>query len=177
MSLQTMDGTLDRLGVLARNERGRLAAIARAEGASAEDAVDCVQEALCTFLDLAKTKRSELPENSDEWSALLGGIVRNAARNHRRLHANARPHLEIVDDERVDPKLIVAEDLLTRAEDHVRLRACVEELCTVQKAVVTLRLLEEIPGEDVAATLGISRGHVAVLLHRAKRSLHACMTA
>jgi RNA polymerase sigma-70 factor (ECF subfamily) len=175
MLVQGMDGTLDRLGLLARKERGRLAAIARSEGASAEDAVDCVQEALCTCLDLAK--KNELPENSDEWTALLGGIVRNAARNHRRLHANARPHLEIVDDERVDPKLVVAEDLLTRAEDHVRLRACVEELCTVQKAVVTLRLLEEIPGEDVAATLGISRGHVAVLLHRAKRSLHACMTA
>jgi RNA polymerase sigma-70 factor (ECF subfamily) len=170
-----MDGTLDRLGALARNERGRLAGIARAEGANAEDAVDCVQEALCTFLDLAK--KNELPKNSEEWSAFLGGIVRNAARNHRRLHANARPHLEIAEGDVSDPKLVVAEDLLTRAEDHVRLRMCVEELCTVQKAVVTLRLLEEIPGEDVATTLGISRGHVAVLLHRAKRSLHACMTA
>ena len=170
-----MDETLDRLGLLARNERGRLATVARAEGANAEDAVDCVQEALCTFMDLAK--REELPKNSDEWGPLLSGIVRNAARNHRRLHANARPHLEIVDDERIDPKVIIADDLIARAEDHVRLRACVQELCAVQKAVVTLRLLEEIPGEDVATTLGISSGHVAVLLHRAKRSLHACMTA
>jgi RNA polymerase sigma-70 factor (ECF subfamily) len=169
-----MDEALDRLGVLARNDRGRLAAIARAEGASAEDAVDCVQEALCTFLDLER--RDDLPENHEEWGALLAGIVRNAARNHRRLHANARPHLEVVDDERVDPKWIIAEDLLARAEDHVRLRACVQELCAVQKAVVTLRLLEEVPGEDVATTLGISSGHVAVLLHRAKRSLHACMS-
>jgi RNA polymerase sigma-70 factor (ECF subfamily) len=175
MSVRIMDETLDRLGSIARSERGRLAAIARAEGASAEDAVDCVQEALCTFLDLAK--KDELPKNSDEWAPLLGGVVRNAARNHRRLHANARPHLELVEGALSDPKLAVAEDLLARAEDHVRLRMCVEELCTVQKAVVTLRLLEEIPGEDVAATLGISRGHVAVLLHRAKRSLHACMTA
>jgi RNA polymerase sigma-70 factor (ECF subfamily) len=175
MFLQSMDETLDRLGLLARNERGRLAALARAEGANAEDAVDCVQEALCTFMDLAK--RDDLPKNSEEWGPLLSGIVRNAARNHRRLHANARPHLEIVDDERVDPKVIIADDLIARAEDHVRLRACVQELCAVQKAVVTLRLLEEIPGEDVATTLGISSGHVAVLLHRAKRSLHACMTA
>ncbi len=170
-----MDDTLDRLGAIAQRERGRLAAIARAEGAGAEDAVDCVQEALCTFLDLAK--RQELPENSEEWRALLGGIVRNAARNHRRRHAVARPHLEIAEGDLGDPKSIAPEDLLTRAEDHVRLRMCVDELCTVQKAVVTLRLLEEIPGEDVATTLGISRGHVAVLIHRAKRSLHACMTA
>ena len=175
MSVQIMDDTLDHVGLIARNQRGPLAAIARAEGASAEDAVDCVQEALCTFLDLAK--KNELPKDSEEWGALLGGIVRNAARNHRRLHANARPHLEIVEGELTDPKEPIADDLIARGEDHVRLRMCVEELCAVQKAVVTLRLLEEIPGEDVATTLGISRGHVAVLLHRAKRSLHACMTA
>ena len=40
-----------------------------------------------------------------------------------------------------------------------------------------LRLLEEQPGEDVAASLGISRGYVDVLLHRAKASLRVCMTA
>jgi len=166
---------LDRLAALARTERGKLASIARSEGVSAEDAVDCVQEALCTFLDL--TSRNELPANTNEWGALLGGIVRNAARNRRRLHANARPHLAMVERDGVDPSVPVADELLARAEDHVRLRACVEELCAVQKAVVTLRMLEERPGEDVAAALGISRGHVAVLLHRAKISLHTCMTS
>jgi RNA polymerase sigma-70 factor (ECF subfamily) len=43
--------------------------------------------------------------------------------------------------------------------------------------VVTLRLLEERPGEDVAAALGITPGHVAVLLHRAKQALRVCMTS
>ncbi len=37
-------------------------------------------------------------------------------------------------------------------------------------------MLDEVPGDDVARTLGISPGHVAVLLHRAKASLLACMT-
>ena len=37
-------------------------------------------------------------------------------------------------------------------------------------------MLEERPGEDVAAALGLSRGHVDVLLHRAKASLRVCMT-
>ena len=40
-----------------------------------------------------------------------------------------------------------------------------------------LRLLEEQPGEDVAASLGITRNHVDVLLHRAKASLRVCMKA
>lgn len=44
-----------------------------------------------------------------------------------------------------------------------------------REAVVTLRMLEEQPGDDVARALGISAGHVAVLLHRAKRALRACM--
>jgi RNA polymerase sigma-70 factor (ECF subfamily) len=42
--------------------------------------------------------------------------------------------------------------------------------------VVTLRLIEEQPGEDVAQALWISSGHAAVLLHGAKRALRACMT-
>jgi RNA polymerase sigma-70 factor (ECF subfamily) len=42
---------------------------------------------------------------------------------------------------------------------------------------VMMRLLEERPGEDVAATLGLTRGHVDVLLHRAKASLLVCMTS
>jgi RNA polymerase sigma-70 factor (ECF subfamily) len=69
-----------------------------------------------------------------------------------------------------------ADSLIERAEDHVRLQACVEDLCEIQRSVVTLRLLEERPGEDVARALGITPGHVAVLLHRAKAALRVCMT-
>ena len=69
----------------------------------------------------------------------------------------------------------LADDLLARAEEHVRLRACVAELCDVQRAVVTLRRLEELPGEDVGRTLGISPKHVARWLLRAKSALRACL--
>ena len=51
-----------------------------------------------------------------------------------------------------------------------------DRLCDTQRAVVSLRLLEERRGEDVAEALGISRAYVDVLLHRAKRSLTSCMT-
>ena len=86
-------------------------------------------------------------------------MVKNAARNRRRRRYLARPHVELDElpsqapagDETID-------DVLGRAEEHVRLRACVEELCEIQKAVVTLRMLEEQPGEDVARALGISAG-------------------
>jgi RNA polymerase sigma-70 factor (ECF subfamily) len=169
------DDALTRLSRLARAERAPLAALARAEGASPEDAVDCVQEGLCTLLGMAR--RSALPEDPDEWGALLATIVRNVARNRRRRHFRALPH-ETFDDDEAHARsedVRAADEAIARAEDHVRLRACVSELCEIQKAVVTLRMLEEQPGEDVASALGITPGYVAVLLLRAKRSLRACM--
>jgi RNA polymerase sigma-70 factor, ECF subfamily len=154
--------------------RGSLAAVARAEGASPEDAVDCVQEGLCTLLDLAR--RDALALDDEGTIAMLAVIVRNVARNRRRRHFRARPHEDLEAAERADREQPGADEAIAKAEEHVRLRACVEELCAIQKAVVTLRMLEERPGEDVASALGISPGYVAVLLHRAKRELHACMT-
>jgi RNA polymerase sigma-70 factor (ECF subfamily) len=61
------------------------------------------------------------------------------------------------------------------AENTVRLRQCLASPCSVQRAVVTLRLLDERSGEDVADALGLSRGYVDVLVHRAKAALRLCM--
>ncbi len=119
-------------------------------------------------------RATALPPSDDEVAALLATIVRNAARNRRRRHFRARPHDEL-DEARLAVPDAAADDLIASAEERVRLRACVSELCDVQRAVVTLRMLEEQPGDDVARALGISAGHVAVLLHRAKGALRACM--
>jgi RNA polymerase sigma-70 factor (ECF subfamily) len=105
---------------------------------------------------------------------LLVTLTRNVARNRRRLHAVARPH----DDGALEGLAATAasvEETILAAEEHVRLEGCMLTLAEIPRAVVTLRLLEERPGEDVARTLGLTPGHVAVLLHRAKASLLACM--
>ncbi|MGK3981464.1 sigma-70 family RNA polymerase sigma factor [Sorangium sp. So ce136] len=174
-ALKHADDILAHVSHLVRLERSALAALARAEGVTPEDAVDCVQEGLCTLLTLAH--RGELPEDAGAWGGLLAGIVRNAARNRRRRHFRARPHEDVDAHPEAAGEALATDEAIARAEEHVRLRACVEELCEIQKAVVTLRMLEEQPGEDVARALGISAGHVAVLLHRAKLALRACMTA
>jgi RNA polymerase sigma-70 factor (ECF subfamily) len=168
------DDPLDRLSHLVRAERAALAALARAEGATPEDAIDCVQEALCTLLD--RNRHTPAPADASTWGPLLATMVRNAARNRRRRHDRARPHDDLDAHPLAAGDAPAADEVIARAEAHVRLRACVEELCEIQKAVVTLRLLEEQPGEDVAAALGITPGHVAVLLHRAKQALRVCMT-
>ena len=79
---------------------------------------------------------------------------------------------EVVESERGDN---VCDVQLSRAEDTARLRHCVTTLSEVQRAVVTLRMLDEVAGERVASTLGLSPENVAVLLHRAKAALRGCM--
>jgi RNA polymerase sigma-70 factor (ECF subfamily) len=163
---------LTRISSIAHTRRASLAALARAEGVTPDDAVDCVQEGFCTLLGMARC--GELTDD-EGWGAALAVIVRNAARNRRRRHDRARPHDDLAERPCADDSP-TADEILVRAEDHVRLRVCVAELCATQRAVVTLRVLEEQPGEDVARALGISPGHVAVLLHRARRALRECMT-
>jgi RNA polymerase sigma-70 factor, ECF subfamily len=167
------EDALERLSSLARTERRALAAVARNEGLTPEAAVDSVQDGLCTLLDLLQS--GQVAEDA-ELGPLLATVVRNAARNQRRRHFHARPHVELV-TELTNAADTLQDELLVRAEDTVRLRACVAELCEIQRAVVTLRLLEERPGEDVAALLGVTKNHVGVLLHRSKASLRACLSA
>ena len=112
-----------------------------------------------------------------EWAGhTLVALVRNVARNARRLHAVARPHAS--DDATVGAladDAPAADERLADVEDRGRLARCVARLAEVQRAVVTLRMLDDLQGEDVARELGIQPGHVAVLLHRAKADLRACM--
>jgi RNA polymerase sigma-70 factor (ECF subfamily) len=169
------DAFLSWVGRLVHDHRARLLGLARAEGLGPEEAFDVVQEAFGSFLTLPAARA--LVDARDDSRNLLLAVTRNLARNRRRLAANARPHDS-------DPAALAAlpdsdrsvEDLLAAAEDQLRLRGCVASLGEMQRAVVTLRMLDEIDGEDVAGTLGITPGHVAVLLHRAKANLFDCMT-
>src|SRR5882724_11063134 len=158
---------------LVYTHRGRLAAVARREGLGAEDAFDAVQEAFTAFLILPRA-RALAPS---AWAGhTLVALVRNVARNARRRHAVARPHVS--DDTAVEALADgapAADERLARAEERGRLARCVARLAEVQRAVVTLRMLDDRPGEDVARELGIQPGHVAVLLHRAKADLRACL--
>jgi RNA polymerase sigma-70 factor, ECF subfamily len=163
------------VGRLVHEHRAHLGRVARREGLGPEDAFDAVQEAFESFLKLPQAQA--LCDAPEEARKLLVVLTRNVARNRRRLHADARPHLR---DDHVLAALpadgATALELCAAAEEEVRLRGCVQTLGDLQRVVVTLRMLDEVPGEDVARALGISPGHVAVILHRAKSNLLACMT-
>jgi len=160
---------------LVHQHRAHLARVARREGLSAEDAFDAVQEAFSAFLVLPRSR--QLGASPDDARNLLVALARNIARNARRLHATVRPHVsEPSVVERLQDQQPPPDHTLALAEEAGRLARCVGRLAEVQRAVITLRMLDERPGDDVARVLGIQPGHVAVLLHRAKSSLRTCLT-
>ena len=157
---------------LARRHTRELVRTAAREGLSTTDALDAVQEAYVTFLGLPQART--LVEHPEEVGAFLATIVRHAARNARRRHHRARPHLPVETQALVDdaPSIDV---LLERAEAHVALLGCVRRLAETQRHVVSMRVLQELSVDETATQLALTPGHVAVLLHRAKRALGECM--
>lgn len=166
-------GFIGWIGRLVREHRGELAAIARREGLTGADALDAVQEAFITFLRVGHARR--LADEREESRKLLAVLVRNEARNRRRRHHTAREHLgdEALAEIAADGASI--DEVIAAAEAHVAALGCIEKLAEVQQHVVSLRLLQDQPGEVVAALLETTPGHVAVLLHRAKARLRACI--
>ena len=161
---------------LVHAHRARLARIVQREGVRANDALDCVQEAFVSFLELPQARLLVgLPQDS---AKLLAILARNIARNRRRRHDYAKPH---VVDEEVGSGLASdtasADEIVALAEEHALALGCMVTLNQVQRAVVNLRVIDEVPGEDVARQLGTTAAHVAVLLFRAKRQLQRCLAS
>lgn len=164
----------DWIAHLAREHAGRLAAIARREGAGAIDALDVVQDAFHTLL--ARADMADLKDKPDDAARVLSTIVRNAARNLRRRHYKAKPH-EDVDNVELAARTPAPDEELEQAITASQLAGCMAKLGDAHRHVVTLRVLEELSGDEAARELGVTPGHVAVLLHRARKQLEACMLA
>jgi RNA polymerase sigma-70 factor (ECF subfamily) len=163
---------LELLAELSMRERTALVQVAVRAGLRAEEALECVQDALCDWL----AQRG--PEPAPEYEALVASLkvrVKNAARNRRRRHFHSKQHRELGEVLDLAAHGGDSEQLLDAAESSLRLNVCMAELRDVERAVVTLRLLEERSGEDVAEVLELSRAHVDVLVHRAKATLRVCM--
>jgi RNA polymerase sigma-70 factor, ECF subfamily len=167
-------GFLEWVTRLVHTHRGRLCRLARREGLREEDSLDCVQDAFHTVLLLPQAR--QLVESNEDSSKLLSALVRNHARNRRRRHEIARPH-----DSGDETLALLAEEarpvdeLIAQAQEFALMIGCLDHLGKLQRAVVSLRMLDEAPGQEVAALLGLPPAHVAVLLHRAKQNLRSCM--
>jgi RNA polymerase sigma factor (sigma-70 family) len=161
---------------LVHAHRGRLAQVVQWEGVRASDALDCVQEAFVSFLALPQARL--LVEQPEDSARLLTILARNIARNRRRRHDYARPHVTAEElGSELPSRAASADEIVAQAEEHALALGCIVTLNEVQRAVVNLRLIDEVPGEDVARQLGTTASHVAVLLFRAKQRLQRCITS
>src|SRR5262245_43030253 len=160
--------------LLVHQHRARLARIVRREGVRADDALDCVQEAFLSFLNLPQARLLVGLQNDS--ARMLTVLARNIARNRRRRRDYLVPH--IVDDEvlfGLASAAAPADHVIAMAEEYALTLGCMKTLSEVQRAVVNLRLVDEVAGENVAHQLGTTPDHVGVLLFRAKRNLRRCL--
>jgi RNA polymerase sigma-70 factor (ECF subfamily) len=162
----------DWVSTLARDHAGKLAALARREGVSPTDALDVVQDAFHTLI--SRPDSQALRDKPDDAARVLSTIVRNAARNLRRRHHHAKPHVD-VDDQPLAAAIPSPDEALEQATTQAQLVGCMAKLGDAHRHVITLRVLEELSGEEAAQALGVTAGHVAVLLHRARKQLEQCM--
>jgi RNA polymerase sigma-70 factor (ECF subfamily) len=126
------DGFTGWVSALVHRFRGKLAAVARKEGLSSEDALDVAM----------------VPDDA-------AGLLVVLTRNRRRRHDRARRHEPLRDLPTDD---LPVDDLIAAAEAHAAAVGCACHLSEVQRRVVTLRLLDDVPGEEVATLFGSEAG-------------------
>ena len=161
------------ISTLARTHARSLAGGAVREGLTRVEAIDAVQEAFSTLLTLPQARELSLDDEGAE--RLMAVLVRNAARNMRRRRHRSALHEPLEGATEIPVDTPSVDELLAITEEHVALLGCVSQLAELQRRVVTMRVLEELSPEEVARTLGLTRGNIAVLLHRAKRDLIDCI--
>lgn len=129
-------------------------------------AEDIVQEA---FLRLAR--RAGNIDAVERAPAYLRSIVLNLARDHnRRGLVSLRHQATRGRDVDVDVDASVA-DQLVRSEEHAKVLDAVRQLPHRQRDCITLRYFEELPLDEIAATLGLSVNTVKTHLQRGMAAL------
>ena len=69
----------------------------------------------------------------------------------------------------------VEDDLVSRAEFWAAFRDCLDGLPVRLREVFTLRVLDDISGDEVCKALGVSATNLWVALHRARARLRGCL--
>src|SRR5688572_23599451 len=171
-ALHAPPGFLGWVAALVHRQRGRLIGYARRRGLGPEDALDVVQDSFVSFLRLPEARG--IAEEQDALK-LLTVILRHNVQNQRRKrtrHSRFQTLLE------VEPALSAPADdseaLIARAEELGRARGCILRMARLQRRVILLSLLDDVPRERVSALLGVSESYARVLLHRARHHLRHC---
>ena len=128
------------------------------------DSADVVQETLVAAW-------TQLPHYRGDASlkTWLTGIAIRVARKHQRRDSRWRRWLSTERTPTTEP--VSPDNGAVVNEQHARLHAAIRGLTARDREVLVLRYLEEMPIDQIAATLHIKRAALDVRLHRARQRL------
>jgi RNA polymerase sigma factor (sigma-70 family) len=165
-------GFLESVTTLVHAHRATLLRYGRRLGLDAQEALDAVQDTFVAFLALPAARA--IAHQDEDSIKLLTVMLRHDAQNRRRKRSRRARAQILLEAEPAARAPLPSDELVKQAEDLVRVQCCVGKMAKLQQRVITLSLLEERPHENVAELLGISPGHVRVLLHRAREHVRTC---
>lgn len=157
---------------LVHRHRSELLRYARRRGLEADDALDAVQDAFVTFLDLPGAR--DIARTGSDAVKLLTVLLRNHVSNRRRKTLRRAEGDERLARERGERSAESSAELIARAEEYARVQGCILRMARLQRAVIELSLIDGEPHEAIAKRLGVSVVHARVLLHRAREHVRHC---
>jgi RNA polymerase sigma-70 factor (ECF subfamily) len=141
----------------------------RLTGGDSDRAQDCVQEA---FVRLCKTPRAQVESYVDAW---LFKTCRNIAMDfHRQESRMAKQSHDIATTVTASREADPHEAIIDR-ERKAMLQACIDQLPSLEKEAVLLRLGQGLSYKQIAQVMDLSVSHVGVLLHQALGRLRLSM--
>ena len=169
-------GDGDAYETILRRFGGRLLATARRMLGNDDDAEDALQEAL-----LSAFRHIDQFAGQARLSTWLHRIVVNVVLMRMRSR-KSRPESSIEDllprfmedghwADRIGGSDESSDELLERQETRRLVRRCITRLPETYRVVLTLRDLDELDTDEVAALLGITANAVKIRLHRARQAL------
>jgi RNA polymerase sigma-70 factor (ECF subfamily) len=155
---------------LVHQHREPLLRFAKSRQLDAESALDCVQEAFLSFMKLPQSR--DIARENDDAAKMLFVLLKHIISNHKR----TTQRREKILSEHVGEFSFIqdSEKLIADAEHLGRIRGCILQMQSLQRAVIEMSLLDDASGSDIAEALGISPGHVRVLLFRAREHIKQC---
>lgn len=165
------EGFLSWVAALVHQHRRVLIGYARKRGLDAEDALDAVQDSFFSFLHLPEART--IARDGEDAIKLLTVVLRHNVMNRRRTQRRrSAAVVPLTTSDATDEQS--SERLLASAEELARAHGCILRMAELQRRVVMLSLLDELPAQTVAEELGIQPGYVRVLLHRAREHVRSC---
>jgi RNA polymerase sigma-70 factor, ECF subfamily len=133
-----------------------------------EEAEDLVQETWLSALRGAKSF-----EGRSSLRTWLNGILRRRAADHYRKER----HTDTIDDDFDVGYFVSLADRLDSASAAQLATQAMSELSLLEQTAVTLCDIEECERDEAAERMGVTRGHLRVLLHRARHKIQLRLEA